>query len=778
MEGRFIGDRDMGLSERNLHEEISKQIRDQKREPLGRIEENAQKDYKNSAANSPFDPSDSYQSITYMRELYYYDRGSTFEISADQFINYEGAKEKSIVQADDSRIIANYLSEFANLHIGVTFRVEARTNILLNFDLSSPVNMHARYKYVDSDSNVQTVDLVSTNGPYGNTVGDVYVGQNINLFDLPLNTWIRLDFFIYSHGALKFFRETTRELGFKSDAFLVADITPPSSPTWDDSLYSTTVATQLEVTDNSLTVANATTFPWHGPLIADGSDVIQYHTNTATQLVNLRDIDSVHTVGTTITAGFAKQYSKGSTNAIAGVIDTDVPDNWTGINDQVYIELNWNNPTTDVNGLPIDDFGGVGIYEVEWEETDEVLSISSQEVTILGNVLSAYKPNGSIKVSDKIYTITESRFEIAHWSRTVITISETISFTVGDTIGRARHNLIKEITSGASKHALYTGGDSLAVGEQKYFALDAFDTSMQKNRSTKTSIRRVDTGLQSAPPTVSFSVRRTTAQVQVYVSPSYFTGLKGHTITEIEWYHVRNNSRAPSLTDRTTATYYNTVQRGLSPVYGHPGVYEDNIWNHFAVKVTNGAGYSVIKYLGSYQPRKNQNVTPTAITNFTTSNIITEFSTLSGKPYADEILIKVRRAINQNYDTWRTPVVVADLTDANPSNMVAGYETLAVRALYWGDCTVAGSTVSASTISGYSGSFRTDDSGLDSLVFIDDLGQDFYITANTANQLTIDLNGKTPGASGPYGILVTEDANMGIDDPDNDGEDDEEVTND
>jgi hypothetical protein len=182
----------------------------------------------------------------------------------------------------------------------------------------------------------------------------------------------------------------------------------------------------------------------------------------------------------------------------------------------------------------------------------------------------------------------------------------------------------------------------------------------------------------------------------------------------------------------------------------------------------------VIRYFGSYQPRKLQDFTPTAITNFGTDNIITEFSTLSGKPYADEILIKVRRAINQNYDTWRTPVVIADLEDNNPSNMVAGYETLAVGALYWGDCTVAGTAVTATTISGYGSSFVTADSGLDSLIFIDDAGQDFYITANTASGLTIDLNGKTPSASGPYGILVTEDGHMGEDDPDNDGEADDQ----
>ncbi len=777
---------------KNIYLQLEEKIRDQTRKPVGVIEEHDSINVK----NLPPGVNDvTITEMVYLRELYYWERDSSFQIDPVKFRNYAGGKEKSIKSSKEGMIDSQPFNAYANIHYGIILKIGIDSSIELNFDIDKSVSMFVKYTYINDDDEVATVNVFYNKDADNNNVGDWYSGNNLILHDLPVDKWVRVNIYIYAHNGLSYFRQTSNDLGLKCIDFKMPDIIPPTAPTWKDGGdlgLSDKIYNELEVGDATIdTWANK--FPWTGPAIIDGSDVVQYYGKNSdeisyVQLLQAEDIDTTYAVDTTIRVGFAVIRYPGSKLEGSDYDEWDFytirPDTWKGINDKCFIDIKWNNPTRDEEDMPIEDLGGIGVYEIEWVSSYRIVSaiIDLKQIFITGNHESEFKVRDNIRIGGKVYTINVVNVTRAlGYPETIIELVQSILFE-GGRIEKPRYTLVEEFNSEFEFGNLYNQGDGLTVGEEKYLALDAFDSSAQKNRSSKTSIRRVSTGIQDSPPiSTAITVKETKSGIHMFINSSYFRYLIGHSITEIEWFHISSSgSEVPGAfygtpNDGFPRTVINkgfeyaegfpassSVQKGISTSYTLNIIFQRDVMHYFAVKLTNGAGKSVfVGIRGNYQPAQ-YDFRPSIVVDFSNNNLITELSKLSALPYADTLYASMRRAYAQSYDEYLSPIAIIDLRHSNPPDSVT-VESIKVKAIWWGTFNDAeGDITAVLTINGGTG-YGADWDGLDlaGCYFIDNAGQQFIITGTGgfSDRVVLILDGKTLQI-GNYAIIGNEDGRL------------------
>lgn len=721
---------------KNINEIIEKKIKEQTREDIGGVNLKNIKIVRNRPPDDRSGESPDNHNVHYSRIYYLLDRGSNFKISRASFNSYRGAKTRSELRAADGKLNDTGLQAHFNAHYSILFYPDIERDFSLNFDIESTVNLYLSYTPINGSE----VPVYYDTDDNGNYIGAGYTSGVITLHDLSARKWYKLDIFIYSDSENAYFKDTIGDIGTGSIAWQLPDSSPPSPPSWNDSYTTTTLLADITTSSTSISVSDLENEPSQFGVISINNDIIQYKNGSTVSFAAASGISVSHSSGDTVGYGF-----------IEPVIST-----YDGIQDTATLTIRWTNPTLDSLGFALNDFGGIGIYEVEWATGATITSTSGWSATINSND-NSYPINESVLIDNVIYTVSGYSYGI---NETDIVLSRddggSADFSVGDTIYVPTYKLLSEISDLSTSATIYP--DGVMLGTTKYLALDAFDRGFFKNRSAKTHIRKIEIGSASAlpDPKTYVNVTETQNSINAVISPNYFqySNLLGKTIKKIEWYVEQNTS------NNTHSISNATLQKtGTDKGVIITGAIDTSVFYHIYVKMYNGNNVATTSYIGAYQIGSAGYV-PDGLTEFGSDNIITSFDTMSSYPYANEILSRVSEAFNNAYGTYISPCVVVDIRTTTPSQLLDTFEILASEALYWGTCTVSGYVITGTSITSASNesTFTTSYSGLTSQYFIDANGKEFLIESNTSSTLTLINNGQTPVA-GEFGILANRDVN-------------------
>jgi len=712
---------------------VSKQIKEQTKERLPAIAREAA----GLSTGSGLPPSKNIipdsNEFQYYLDHYSYDSGEEYSVNPNDFYSISAVHNAGAHSASDGLMTVKFRepgssNNYLHAYISYMFLVDTKRDVKLNFSVSNAISMFVGYTNAFGDYVV-----VRGGTQNGNRVGISFYGGDVGLYDVPAG-WHRLDVFIYAHDGIEYIKETTGNISKYSSQIRLPGSSATAKPEWRND-YTATLAADISTESPEVQISGADD---GFPLIAAGQidgDLFEYQYMANDELLYVSGINSSHFTGDGISVGAAiQEFYNGDTSS-----------------DQVDVTLNWSLPTKDVDGHDIFGVRSSQIYIARLrtidggvssvESGDYDFTVSGNPMTLnAGRIARVGKSDGTYEE----YTILKSKYIDGY---TYVDVQGNFTgHAYGDTVDSISLTKVAEVDYGVNT---WTNGD-IRRGRDRMYAVSC--VSIGGAVSELSDIITVTTGSTDTPPTAKDYVTMLSdlEGVLVRFDDSYFTDNQNIPVRDMAFHFIDSDSKDIPEAGISSAVY---VRMPRITDYYHKLAGDGNIYCHIYITMWSVNGKSLSEYVGC-KPL-GEDIRKPATPVLSSSNLVTEFSNISGEPYEEEALRLVGQSYVDSSDVL-SPVIVKDI--AVTGNAVSDVEVIGFQAIYWGDCTIDGNVVTLNTISGKSSSLQLDGSLLRGYGFIDSTGRPFTISTNTADTVTVFIEGNLIYPQpGEYGIATNKD---------------------